>query len=268
MAVPTTWSEFLAACETFKQADIAPIALGAKDGWPVSNMTCQLFESAIEPFYGTDVFQRIWDGEVTYGEVGFDTMLQCYADITDNGYWYENPLATAYSDAPVVFATGKCAMYEDGSWSATQIEDCEPDFEVGVFALNGSDDPTVNNLCQKYGMTVGIASRTEYPEECRLFVEYMFRSDVYEALANACSYMPTELGASSTDPLTAKIKALVDVRTAVPFYASYKAAVVADGFTFDLDTALQAIISGEQNTAEALEYLQQSTDTARAAKAS
>jgi raffinose/stachyose/melibiose transport system substrate-binding protein len=35
VAVPTTWDELVAACETFKAADIPCMTAGGKDGWPI-----------------------------------------------------------------------------------------------------------------------------------------------------------------------------------------------------------------------------------------
>ena len=252
--VPATWSEFLAACEVFKSNGIAPISLGAKDGWPISNMGVQIYSSVMEPVYG-DAVDLIWNGDAIPSETGYDQYLRCYADLTENGYWYGDPLATAYADAPVIFGTGKCAMYEDGAWSSVQISDCEPDFEVGVFALNASEDASYNLVPQKYGMTIGIANRTEHPEECKLFVEYMFRKDVHEALTNACAYIPTEMGVEVSDPLTKAIKELIDTREVVPFSASYSANVASEGYKLPITPCLQGIISGEMTYDEAVNQL-------------
>lgn len=261
ISVPTTWSEFMAACETLKANGIAPIAVGGKDGWPISNMGTELFSTIVLP--GNDGYQlidEICTGEKTWADIGYDKIMQCYADITDNGYWYGDPLATAYADAPVIFGTGKCAMYEDGSWSATQILDCEPDFEVGVFRLNGSDDASIQNMAVKYGMTVGIASRTEHPEESKLFVEYLFRSDVYQSFVDACKYLPTETGVTCTASLTTAIKELIDSSNVVSFNATYSASKEAAGLYYGTTGSIQGLVAGEFTIEQALADMQKKTD--------
>ena len=263
--VPTTWSEFMAACETLKQNGIAPMALGGKDGWPCVNMTIQMMSSDAFVNTGFDVYEKVWKGEMTYEESGWGNVMDRYADMTDNGYWYENPLATAYADAPVIFATGKCAMYEDGSWSAVQISDCEPDFEVGVFALNATEDASYNDQPVKYGMTVGIANRTEHAEESKLFVEYLFSTEVYSEFVNACAYMPTEKNVTVDDKLTSTIKELIDGRTVIPFSNAFEAPLYVEGFSYDETPAVQGIISGEMTAQEAKDLVQGQIDAARAA---
>lgn len=262
--VPTTWSEFMTACETLKQNGVAPMALGGKDGWPCVNMTIQLLSSDVFQTVGFDVYEKVWNGEMTYENSGWGNALDRYVEMTENGYWYENPLATSYADAPVIFATGKCGMYEDGSWSSVQISDCEPDFEVGVFALNGTEN-AYDLQPVKYGMTVGIANRTEHPEESKLFVEYLFSNEVYAEFVNACAYMPTEKNVEVEDKLTATIKELIDGRTVIPFSAAFEAPLYAEGFTYDEVPAVQGIISGEMTGQEAKALVQGQIDAARAA---
>lgn len=261
ISVPTTWSEFMAACETLKANGVAPIAVGGKDGWPISNMGTALFSTiALSGNDGYALIDAICSGEKTWADIGYDKIMQCYADITSNGYWYGDPLATAYADAPVIFGTGKCAMYEDGSWSATQIADCEPTFEVGVFRLNGTEDAAMTNIGVKYGMTVGIASRTEHPEESKLFVEYLFSSDVYAAFADSCKYLPTEAGVACTDPLTNAIKELIDNSTVVPFNATFSASKEAAGMYYGTTGSIQGLVAGEFTIEQALADMQKKTD--------
>lgn len=263
--VPTTWSEFMAACETLKQNGVAPMALGGKDGWPCVNMTLQMLASDALRTTGTDMYEKVWSNEMTYENSGMGNIMDRYADITANGYWYENPLATSYADAPVIFATGKCGMYEDGSWSSVQISDCEPEFEVGVFALNATEDASYNDQPVKYGMTVGIANRTEHPEEAKLFVEYLFSNEVYSKFVNACAYMPAAKNVACEDELTATIKELIDGRTVVPFAVSYEVHLYDEGWTYDEVPGVQGIISGEMTVQEAKDLVQGQIDAARAA---
>ena len=264
LEVPKTYSEFLAICDVLTENGIKLMCAGEKDGWPLSNMTCDTYWSALGE-YGKEFPDDVWNKGKTLEETGYREVIKAYADITDRDGWYGDPMATAYDDAPVIFATGKCAMYADGTWSAVQIADVEPDFEVGMFGLNVSEDPERNYSPSKFGMTLGIANRTEHPEECRMFLEYLFRPDVYETLCNDCMYTPCEKDTQISDPMVHKIADFLATRTIVPFDVTYSCEMEAEGFDYDLETALQGIVMKEYDLDAAMAHMQDYLDTARKA---
>ena len=64
VAVPTTWSELVAACPTFTAADVPCMTAGGKDGWPI-------FVDALRPRglcvpRSAAYVQGLWDGSIKY----------------------------------------------------------------------------------------------------------------------------------------------------------------------------------------------------------
>ena len=260
---PKTYSEFLHICDVLTENGVKLMCAGEKDGWPLTNMACDTYWSALGREGGESFYENIWNNGKTLEEVGYRDAVKPYYDITIRDGWYGDVMATAYDDAPVIFATGKCAMYADGSWSSVQISDVEPDFEVGMFGLNVTDDPAVKFSPSKFGMTLGIASRTKYPEECRMFLEFLFEKERYTQFCNDCMYTPCEKDTVVADPMVQKIVDFMATRDVVPFSALYSARMkVADpNYSFDNEEAVQGIVMGEYDLDQAMASMQEQIDT-------
>lgn len=265
LEVPTTYSEFLNICDVLTENGIKLMCAGEKDGWPLSNMCCDTYWSALGLEGGKNFPNAIWNEGKTLEELGYRDVIKPYYDITVRDGWYGDVMATAYDDAPVIFATGKCAMYADGSWSSVQIADVEPDFEVGMFGLNVTEDPSVKFSPSKFGMTIGVANRTEHPEECKMFLEFMFEKDRYEKLCNDCMYTPCEKDVAITDPMVQKIVDFLATRDVVPFNVTYSCMFNQEGYGYGAEAALQGIVMGEYDLDAAMAHMENENELSKQA---
>ncbi|MDR1506925.1 MAG: extracellular solute-binding protein [Treponema sp.] len=164
-SVPTTWNEMLDACAKLKAIGIAGITvddayMAALFGYTVDRlvgMDTTLAMVRDSDFSGTQVleFGRIWE------------------NMARNGYVSPKAASNIYPAGQVEeVATGKVAMYLNGTWLPNEIKGSAPNMKWGSFAwpaIGPSGDGTEAN---NFGaQSFGINKNTKYPEEAfRLIV--------------------------------------------------------------------------------------------------
>ncbi len=116
--VPTTWDEFLKACETMKKAGIAPIAIGAKDTWTAGGW----FDYMDVAVNGGDFHQQLLAGTVSYTDPKVLKTFGYIADLSKNGYIMPNASSYSWQEAANVMFDGKAGMYLMGQF----IKDVAP----------------------------------------------------------------------------------------------------------------------------------------------
>ena len=122
IAVPTTQTEFEAACETIKNADITPIYLAFKDVWPL------LYQFAVDTMVvNTDTLDKLNSNEITYADIPeFTAMVEWYKKMADNGYLGDKFTTNTWDGCPQAMGEGEYAMIY--IWDAWVSSDLEPKY--------------------------------------------------------------------------------------------------------------------------------------------
>lgn len=181
IAVPTTFEEFLAACETLKAAGITPLANGVADEWDV----LETFFLGMLPNYIGGPEERVLyeTGEKKLNDEAF---VKAYTDMAKVApYLPEGFEAVTYNDSQILFATGKAAMFMDGSWTLGTYADV--DFDWGTFAMPapaGSETAITFHL----DAAIGMNATTKHPEEAKAFLSWLCTQEGVDALSK---YLPT-----------------------------------------------------------------------------
>lgn len=216
LSVPKTWKEFVDVCEKIKEAGTTPLGLGAKDGWPV-----EMYEIGLSPtilgvkYPDGDFYQKAFKGETSYNDPAYLEIFTKFQEISK--YFNDNPLGVGYNEAPALFVSGKVAMLPDLASSAPMISDAKPSFEVGMFAMPGSDTVAPATIPVKLGMCMAVANRSQHKEESIKFIEYLAQKDVYSEFAKTMKYLPTQTGITSDDKLVNEISQYISSGKNVPF---------------------------------------------------
>jgi len=201
--VPTTWSELVAACETFAAADIPCMTAGGKDGWPIFVGAYGLIGS-VYPDQAALV-EGLWTGDIKWNDAKSMEMwekMKVYAqEMMESG-----ASGIAGDAAPGRFASGAVAMFPGGTWYASAIESAEPAFEWGFIPWPGSDDPEDNKyLFGKYDQGWVIAANTPYKDAAVAYLTEFSDPDNYQAFANAVGFIPTQSGATLDTQIGAEV---------------------------------------------------------------
>jgi raffinose/stachyose/melibiose transport system substrate-binding protein len=216
LSVPTTWKEFMDVCKVIQEAGTTPIGLGAKDGWPV-----EMYEIGLSPtilgvkYPDGDFYQKAFKGETSYNDPVYLEIFTKFQEVSQ--YFNENPLGVGYNEAPALFVSGKVAMLPDLASSAPMISEANPSFEVGMFAMPGSDTVAPSTIPVKMGLCMAVSNQSEHKEESIKFIEYLAKTEVYAEFVKTMKYLPTQTGITSDDKLVNEVSQYISSGKNVPF---------------------------------------------------
>lgn len=190
--VPTTWDELVAACDTFKQANIPCMTAGGGDGWPIFVGAYGLL-GAVYPDQAALV-EGLWTGTIKWNDATsldmWEKMKVYSQDMMEAG-----ASGIAGDAAPGRFASGAVAMFPGGTWYASAIETAQPDFEWGYIPFPGSDNPDDNKyLFGKYDQGWVVAAKTANKDAAMKYLAEFSDPANYQAFVNAVGFIPTQPG--------------------------------------------------------------------------
>lgn len=211
VAVPTTWSELVAACDTFKAANIPCMTAGGKDGWPIFVGAYGLLGASYPDQAG--LVEGLWTGTIKWNDAKSLEMwkkMQIYARD-----WMEpGAVGIANDGAPGRFASGEVAMLPGGSWMGSAIDTAAPTFKWGYIPFPGSDNAEDNKyLFGKYDQGWAVAAKTPNKDAAMQYLTEFSAPDNYNAFANAVGFIPTQP--------TAKLTTTIGQEVA-PYLANFK----------------------------------------------
>ena len=202
-AVPKTWAEFLDACAKLKAVGVAGITvddayMAALFGYTMDRLVGE--KAALEmvrnnDFTGPQVheFARIWE------------------NMAKNGYVSPKAASNIYPAGQVEeIATGRVAMYLNGTWLPNEIKGNAPAMKWGAFAWPaispGGDGIEANNFGSQ---SFGINKNTKHPDEAFQFIVWLTTGEWDAVLAEESIGIP--MGNDSEWPAAlAEAKAVVD----------------------------------------------------------
>lgn len=182
-AVPTTWDEFLAACESLKEAGIIPLTVD---------------DAYMAAFFGY-IVDRVADFEtakaIAAGDFSNEAVLQAAQALqvlVDNGYIDTRAAANVWPAGQGNVADGSVAMYLNGTWLPNEIKNQTPEgFRWGTFALpaiaEGGDGAESN---QFGAQCFGINKDTQYPNAAFALITWLTSGEWDQTLANETLGVP------------------------------------------------------------------------------
>ena len=181
LSVPKTWEEFLAAAAKIKAAGIVPVANSLGDEWDIAEV---VFMSIAPNFIGGREGRLAYEsGKKAWNDADMVSAFQAMKDLVP--FLPSGFEALTYNDSNALFATGKAAMYFDGSWTLGTFKDVP--FNWGVFA----PPPPAGKKAQvcfhaDAGLTMN--ANTKHPKEAAEFLAWICSK---EGATTAAKYLPT-----------------------------------------------------------------------------
>jgi ABC-type glycerol-3-phosphate transport system substrate-binding protein len=111
IGVPTTWAEFTAAMDKAKAEGVAPLAVGGKDGWPLTQWT----DPVILRVAGAQAFNDLARGKIGWDDPRIVKSFQVLGDLMGK-YFPAQTLATGFTDATCAGAKGKALFDNQGAF--------------------------------------------------------------------------------------------------------------------------------------------------------
>lgn len=214
IAIPTTFTEFMAACETLKAAGVTPFELTFKDAWtilPVWNGMAPILQP--ENFYNDKK-----DGKSTFAGT-HEAVLENYLKIVE--YAQADYMGTSYDDGNKKFAAGEAAMMTNGSWAIAEIKKANPDVNVDMFKLPASDDAEANKVTSGVDVLLGITTSCGDVEGAKDFINFMVQKENAQLYADEQFAFSAVVGVEQNAPTVAGVKADIEAGKVVDFSDHY-----------------------------------------------
>jgi raffinose/stachyose/melibiose transport system substrate-binding protein len=205
--VPTTWDEFIAACEKLKAAGIDPIMFGGKDQWPVAMIMEQL-ETTVVRGPQPDFHEQVLTEQAKMTDPVFVELLTKLKQL--GTYFQKNSAGMGYGLAPGLFGQGKSAFMIDGNWSLAQITAANPDIELGVMNLPGTNNAEYNkNFAVKSGGGWFVNKETKNKDAAMKYLAFVSEKENYQKYINMVKMFPVMKDIAIEDPLLAEMSDIV-----------------------------------------------------------
>lgn len=172
ISVPETWDEFLEVVETVEASGLTPLAVGAKDGWPLVVQANQMATGAL---FDTGETEELRDGTITYSESKWTDVLADWSDLIAAGGYGDDVLGIDFASSASQFGTGETAMMIQGSFALAPIREVAPDMNMSMFVLPAGDQQVAS---VSYGSMVAVPAKAKNPDGVKKFLDYLSTPEV------------------------------------------------------------------------------------------
>lgn len=205
--VPTTWSDLIAAMETFQDQGIDPLYCTMKDAWTAGPAFVNLGGALMPDGFFDDLRAEVSD--VADGRVSF---TKDFAEAMDKqvelfSYCQDDFASRDYNAGNAAFAQGESAMYLQGSYAIAPIRATNPDAPVGTFPYPVTDNADERIVVSGVDVGISIGRDTPHRAEAQRFVDYLMSPEVVTAYSESQStFSPLLDAAPNADPALAGLE--------------------------------------------------------------
>ncbi|MFE3138644.1 ABC transporter substrate-binding protein [Streptomyces scopuliridis] len=206
LSVPTTYQEFLDACEKLKKAGITPIFVSAKDGmhggvW--QGIANQMIMKGHQPSESVKVSEdratAFWKGTQSWTDPVYQEISKRHTKIME--YIEPNASGVSQQTAPGVWATqaDNYPFLLDGSWDGLTIQQANPKLDLGFFTLPGTDDPAANRVAFKPDLTWVVPASSRHKDLAMEWLAMFSEPDNYKKWLEKTGSLSTQTAVRNTE---------------------------------------------------------------------
>jgi multiple sugar transport system substrate-binding protein/raffinose/stachyose/melibiose transport system substrate-binding protein len=219
---PESWDEFIALCDTLKEAGVTPIALGSMNRWPAQFWFDYLLLRTAGPEYRA----KLMAGEASYTDPEVVRVMEMWAELVDKGYFVPDANAYDWTDAADQVANGEAAMTLMGTWITGYWDgnDLKPGEDYDFFIFPAIEEGVPQAALGPVDGFV-LSADAQHPNAARKLLLYL--------ITNTDAQATWALGQGALSP-----NAKVDPNVYTPvMQRALQAVEAADTFTFNYDLA-------------------------------
>lgn len=183
-AYPKTWEELIDVCKKLKESGIEePMIFADKDAGTLSQEGERLAGIIKNDIYKDT--EAVGKGNGSFKDADKDYFkLLAEAMLEMRTFAPKDTLAIGREQATADFVNEKHAMYVGGTYSFAGILDAKPDMNVEMIPLPTPRKGAEQTLPINVDIALGYSAKTKYPEECKKFLEFVSRPEVYQKMAD------------------------------------------------------------------------------------
>jgi len=240
---PTTWAEFMAVNAKLKKAGVTPMAVGAKDAWTLPIV----HQVLAAPRFGGSTFEKaVTTGQKTFADPDWVASVDVVNKLKP--YLPDSAVGVAYTDAQILFTSGKAAMFPGGSFELGFFQKQNPGLKMGVFevpAPQGSPSMTPTTTGYADG-AFGVSAKSDAQAASKDLVKWMATKEFGQLVADNIKQLSAVPGVSYSDPL---MKQMADnyAKNPTPYLLLVDFRYGTPSGTDLLGTGVQEMLLGKKN---------------------
>lgn len=257
---PTTWDEFIAVCETLKNAGETVIAQGIQDNWTLYEV---IFSGLGANFYGGEVArQALMAGEMKCTDPSFIEAFDAVNSLKK--YFPSNYETLDYPGMQQLFGEGQAALFIGGSWEISVFEDLGSDAsKIGWFAPPRVSADDNIQYCFHVDAGIGVNKKTKNLEAALEYIEWVSGPDYAQLMMDELPgfYSYTPVSVILDNPLAQKMFDVAATADLTVRPMSEKLSLQDPAGNILMGTALQEMLLGNYTPEAAAAYVQDQLDT-------
>jgi raffinose/stachyose/melibiose transport system substrate-binding protein len=230
VAVPTTFSQFVAAMQTFVSHGVTPLASAGND-YPAQQYLYDLALMKADPSW-VSAYQT--GGKASFTDAAWTYAASTFQQWVSKGYIAKNSVSSSSTDMGTAFEQGKSPMMVSGSWWYGTLESEVKSFSWGSFLWPGAQ-----HVPGSGGNIWVVPAKAHNKQSAYDFIDTTLQPDIQNLIANKGAVPVAADPAQVTDPMA---KTLI---------AQYQSLVTSDGLAFYPDWPVpgfyNTLISQTQN---------------------
>jgi raffinose/stachyose/melibiose transport system substrate-binding protein len=217
---PATWTEFLDAVQTLKDAGITPISLGGRDIW-----TSQFWWTYLAlRMGGRDAFMRAYTREGSFADEPFVQAGEYLQELIALEPFPQDFMTLGYNDQETLMGNGEAAMNLMGTWSiAAQAANSASGEgigdDLGWFPFPAVEDGA-GHPDDVYGGGDGFAVLVDAPDETVDFLKFIASVENQRAAAEV-GITPVVLGTEDVYADNPPMLSMFEARNNAPYFQLY-----------------------------------------------
>jgi raffinose/stachyose/melibiose transport system substrate-binding protein len=193
LSVPTTYSQFLAICQTLKSHGVTPLYVGLGDVGPVYLQF--LYWPLIGDLWypsapGHNLAVDLENGSVKWTDPHFTQAMEEEKAIAS--YLEPNYTGLPWEGMPGQFAHGAAAMLLDGSWDLSSVHQANPGLKVGFFPLPGSSTASDNQPFLKGDLAFAVLKNAPNKAAAMKWLAFFSQPKIYDQYVDITGISPAE----------------------------------------------------------------------------
>jgi len=193
IAVPDTYDDLIAACETLRGAGIAPVTIGTKFLWT----TAGWFDYLNLRTNGLEYHLSLMSGETPYTDDGVRATMANWQRAIEANCFIDDHSAYSWQEAIPFMLQGEAAMYLIGNFITPFFPEDEID-NYGFFQFPIVDD-SVGIYEDAPIDTLHIPANADNPEEARQFLAFMAQANIQTGINATMNQLPPNSEAEVAD---------------------------------------------------------------------
>lgn len=192
---PTTYSQFLALCQTLKSKGVQPLytALGNVGAVYLQFMYYEAMTDLMYPSAPShNLSQDLMKGTVQWTNPGFVQGMSEEKTIAQ--YLEPNFTGVPWESMPGNFAKGDAAMLLDGSWDLPSVQQANPKLQVGYFPLPFSNTAADNQSYGQNDLAFYELKASQNKTAANAWLSFFSEPTIYAQYVKATGISPSQPG--------------------------------------------------------------------------